>query len=136
MDVLRVAVNVGCSTGASGFDTWLAPTMTVGTGFFGRSSVSENIGPQHFVQWTKIAYNKAADIPFGDFSGLSLPEPATRPRLPEGKIDYSFNWVGGRPSRPGNASPVAAGVVDNDDIRAEIRTLIQEELRALQREAH
>jgi hypothetical protein len=136
MDVLRVAVNVGCSTGASGFDTWLAPTMTVGTGFFGRSSVSENIGPQHFVQWTKIAYNKAADIPFGDFSGLSLPEPATRPRLPEGKIDYSFNWVGGRPSRPGNSSPVAAGVVDNDDIRAEIRTLIQEELRALQREAH
>jgi hypothetical protein len=136
MDVLRVAVNVGCSTGASGFDTWLAPTMTVGTGFFGRSSVSENIGPQHFVQWTKIAYNKAADIPFGDFSGLSLPEPATRPRLPEGKSDYSFNWVGGRPSRPGNASPVAAGVVDSDDIRAEIRTLIQEELRALQREAH
>jgi len=136
MDVLRVAINVGCSTGASGFDTWLAPTMTVGTGFFGRSSVSENIGPQHFVQWTKIAYNKAADIPVGDFSGLSLPEPATRPRLPEGMIDYSFDWVGGRPSRPGNVSRADSELVDSDDIRAEIRALILEELRALQREAN
>ena len=96
MNVLRVAVNAGCSTGAAGFDTFLAPTMTIGTGYFGRSSVGENIGPQHLVQWTKVAYAK--DAPFGDFDGLSLPEPATRPRLPEGEIDYSFDWVGGRPS--------------------------------------
>ena len=56
--MLRVAINVGCSTGAAGFDTFLAPTMTIGTGFFGRSSVGENIGPQHLVQWTRIAYGK------------------------------------------------------------------------------
>lgn len=136
MDVLRVAINVGCSTGAAGFDTYLPPTMTVGTGFFGRSSISENIGPDHFVQWTRIAYNKAADIPFGDFAGLTLPQPATRPRLPEGKIDYSFNWVGGKPSRPGNAAVVDNGVIDSDEIRAEIRALILEELRALQHEAN
>jgi len=136
LDVLRVAVNVGCSTGASGFDTWLAPTMTVGTGFFGRSSVSENIGPEHLVQWTRIAYGKAAEVAFGAFSGLSLPEPLTRPRLPEGKIDYSFNWVGGKPSRPSNVGPADSQLIDGDDIRSEIRTLILEELRALQREAH
>jgi acetaldehyde dehydrogenase/alcohol dehydrogenase len=132
MDVLRVAINVGCSTGAAGFDTFLAPTMTVGTGFFGRSSVGENIGPQHLIQWTKIVYNSAADVRFGDFTGLTLPEPATRPRLPEGKIDYSFDWVGGKPSRPVNA-PAESDDYDADELRAEIRQLILEELRAIQR---
>jgi acetaldehyde dehydrogenase/alcohol dehydrogenase len=130
MDVLRVAINVGCSTGAAGFDTFLAPTMTVGTGFFGRSSIGENIGPQHLVQWTRIAYNKAADVPFPSYAGLALPEPRTRPRLPTGPIDYSFDWVGGKPSRPSNAppeEPLAA------DLKAEIRALILEELRAIQR---
>jgi acyl-CoA reductase-like NAD-dependent aldehyde dehydrogenase len=129
MNVLRIAVNAGCSTGAAGFDTFLAPTMTVGTGFFGRSSIGENIGPEHLVQWTKIAYRK--DDPFGAFEGLALPEPATRPRLPEGRIDYSFDWVGGRPS--GGSGAAAPGPVEGD-LRAEIRQLILEELRAIQRE--
>ncbi|MBZ0230261.1 MAG: hypothetical protein K8F58_17675, partial [Bauldia sp.] len=106
-------------------------TMTIGTGFFGRSSVGENIGPRHLVQWTRIAYNRSAEVPFGDFAGLALPEPATRPRLPEGKIDYSFDWVGGRPSRPINAA--TADGIDDDALRAEIRQLILEELRAIQR---
>ena len=135
MDVMRVVINVGCSTGAAGFDTFLAPTMTVGTGFHGRSSIGENIGPEHLLQWTKIAYSSAADVPFGDFHGLALPEPATRPRLPEGKIDYSFDWVGGRPSPRGNAaSPDVFEPADAAELRAEIRQLILEELRALQRE--
>ncbi|MCB1499956.1 MAG: aldehyde dehydrogenase family protein [Bauldia sp.] len=128
LDVLRIAINVGCSTGAAGFDTFLAPSMTIGTGFFGRSSVGENIGPQHLVQWTRIAYDKAPDAAFPAFNGLSLPEPPTRPRLPVGKIDYSFDWVGGRPSRPTNAP--AEEPLD-PDLRAEIRALILEELRAL-----
>ena len=34
--VLRVAVNAPGSTGSAGLDTNLAPTMTIGTGFFGR----------------------------------------------------------------------------------------------------
>jgi acyl-CoA reductase-like NAD-dependent aldehyde dehydrogenase len=126
--VLRVVVNAGCSGGAAGFDTFLAPTITVGTGFFGRSSVAENIGPEHLVQWTRIAYAKEA--PFGSFEGLALPRPKSRSRLPEGEIDYSFNWVGGRPSgapAPGDGDDVA-------DVRAEIRQLILEELRALQQE--
>jgi acyl-CoA reductase-like NAD-dependent aldehyde dehydrogenase len=137
MDVMRVVINVGCSTGAAGFDTFLGPTMTVGTGFHGRSSVGENIGPQHLVQWTRIAYNSAADIPFGDFSGLSLPEPATRPRLPEGKIDYSFDWVGGRPSGAAKAAaPDLFEPADAAELRAEIRQLILEELRAMQPGRH
>ena len=113
LNVLRIAVNVGSRTGAAGFDTFLAPTMTIGTGYFGRSSVSENVGPQHLVQWVKIAYNKRDDVPFGDFSAAELPAPATRPRPPEGEIDYSFDWVGGRPS------PVSGGPHGGDGNRGQ-----------------
>ena len=68
--VLRVAVNVGGSTGSAGLDTNLAPTMTIGTGFFGRSSLGENLEPRHLVNWTRIAYtNDPAEV-FGDFAGL------------------------------------------------------------------
>jgi hypothetical protein len=94
--------------------------------------VSENIGPEHLVQWTKIAYGKEAEVP--TFEGLALPEPATRPRLPEGKIDYSFDWVGGKPSRPGNTASADIDAAEMDEIRAEIRSLILEELRAIARE--
>ena len=133
LNVLRIAVNVGSSTGAAGFDTFLAPTMTVGTGFFGRSSASENVGPQHLVQWVKIAYNKADAVEFGKFEGLALPRPLTRLRPPEGKIDYSFGWAGGTSSL---AKPqTKPGVTESSgDLRDEIRQLILEELRALQEE--
>ncbi len=137
LPVLRVAVNVGCSTGAAGFETFLSPTMTVGTGYFGRSSVGENVGPGHLVQWTRLAYNKAAEVPFDSFDGVHLPETSPRPRLPEGRIDYSFNWVGGRPSAQHGAAdgtPGDATEIELDDLRAEIRRLILEELRAFQRE--
>jgi acetaldehyde dehydrogenase / alcohol dehydrogenase len=133
MTVLRIAVNAGCSTGAAGFDTFLSPTMTIGTGYFGRSSVSENVGPEHLVQWTKVAYAKDTEFSASSFDSLSIAEPLTRPRLPEGNVDYSFNWVGGRPS-PFTGEANGAGEVDRDDLKAEIRKLILEELRALQRE--
>jgi len=67
---LRVVVNAPCSQGAAGFGTHLAPSFTIGTGFFGRSSVGENIGPQHLVNWTRIAYSDESSEPFGDFAGL------------------------------------------------------------------
>jgi hypothetical protein len=43
---LRVVVNAPCSQGAAGFGTHLAPSFTIGTGFFGRSSIGENIEPR------------------------------------------------------------------------------------------
>lgn len=70
VEVLRVAVNVGNSLGSAGLETNLAPTMTIGTGFFGRSSVAENLHPSHLVQWTRLAYNSDRAEPFGDFVGL------------------------------------------------------------------
>ena len=43
VEVYRVVVNAPCSQGAAGFGTTLGPTFTIGTGFFGRSSIGENI---------------------------------------------------------------------------------------------
>jgi acetaldehyde dehydrogenase / alcohol dehydrogenase len=106
LGVLRITVNAPGSTGSSGLDTNLAPTMTVGTGFFGRSSLTENLEPRHLTQWTRLAYAK--DEPFGDFSGLepwsARPEPA----------------------------PVAAPAPANGDLtREEVRRMILDELREL-----
>jgi acetaldehyde dehydrogenase / alcohol dehydrogenase len=109
--VLRVAVNVGGSTGSAGLDTNLAPTMTIGTGFFGRSSLGENLEPRHLINVTRVAYTTDPAEPFGDFTGL---EPWTA--APE-------------------SAPVAAPVLSADaqDAREEIRRIVLEELRELVR---
>ena len=75
LNVLRTPVNAPCSTGASGFNTNLAPTMTVGTGFFGRSSVADNVGPEHLVQWSKVAFSKeqTVDMDAVSYTHLTLP---------------------------------------------------------------
>jgi acyl-CoA reductase-like NAD-dependent aldehyde dehydrogenase len=108
--VLRVSVNAPGSTGGSGLDTNLAPTMTVGTGFFGRSSLTENLQPQHLTQWTRLAYHR--DEPLGDFDGLQpwavRPEPAPV-------------------SAPPPNIPPRMGEVSRDELRA----LILDELREL-----
>jgi acyl-CoA reductase-like NAD-dependent aldehyde dehydrogenase len=106
--VLRVAVNAPGSTGSSGLDTNLAPTMTVGTGFFGRSALTENLEPRHLTQWTRLAYDSDPSEPFGDFDGL---EP----------------WS----VRPDPAPVVAAARPDADLPREELRRMILEELREL-----
>ena len=127
MNVLRISVNVGNSLGASGFETHLAPTMTIGTGYFGRSSVAENVGPQHLMQWVKMAWNKDDRIQMPSFS---TSERAERPRIgtpPRGEIDYDFGNHPGGASSPGSARPTG----DTDDVRAEIRRIILEELKEL-----
>ena len=69
LPALRVAVNAGCSLGAAGFETHLGPSMTIGTGFAGGSSLGDNLTPQHLVNFTRIAYNKDASEMFGNFAG-------------------------------------------------------------------
>jgi acetaldehyde dehydrogenase / alcohol dehydrogenase len=83
--------------------------MTIGTGFFGRSSLTENLEPRNLTQWTRVAY--ATDAPFGDVAGLqpweARPEPAPVER---------------------SSSPA-----DNGLSRDELRALILEELQELVR---
>lgn len=111
LPALRVAVNAGSSLGAAGFETNLGPSMTIGTGFAGGSSLSENLTPHHFLQYARIAYNKDIAESFGDFTGLdplSLPRPAAQ----------------AKPS-------VSLVHRDADELRRELRTIIREELSAV-----
>ncbi len=129
LNVLRTPVNAPCSTGASGFDTNLAPTMTVGTGFFGRSSVGDNVGPEHLVQWSKVAWNKEHSAAMSEFDGLELP--VTQPRyLTDGAIDYSFadGFTSSDSTLPGHGGEMFA----ETDLRAAIHKIILEEIRSLQ----
>ena len=103
VEVLRVAVNVGNGLGSAGIETALAPSMTVGTGFFGRSSVGENLEPKHLVQWTRLAYNSDPAEPFGNFAGLI---PWESPAGPVPPYPYASNvGVGGRQ----DGYPIPAG---------------------------
>jgi acyl-CoA reductase-like NAD-dependent aldehyde dehydrogenase len=67
---LRISVNAPGSTGSAGLDTNLAPTMTIGTGFFGRSALTGNLQPRDLVQWTQVAYASDPSEALGDFTGL------------------------------------------------------------------
>ena len=125
--VLRVSVNVGNSLGSSGLETNLAPTMTIGTGFLGRSSVGENLEPKHLVNWTRIAYNADASVPMADFTGLS-PWHAPAGQVPA--YPRASNESNAAPLVP----PTAAVSTDApDELRDEIRRLIIEELNAIVR---
>ena len=110
LPALRVAVNTGCSLGSSGYETNLGPSMTIGTGFAGGSSLSENLTPQHLVQYARIAYNKQASEAFGDFAGL---DPLHLPRA----------------QRPGPS--LVALDSDPELLRRELRKIILEELTAV-----
>jgi len=110
---LRIAINAGCSLGAAGFETNLGPSMTIGTGFAGGSSIGDNLTPHHFIQFARIAYNKEASEVFGDFDGL---DPLALPRS------------------NGQAAPQLStlpGSVDADVIRGELRKILLEELSAV-----
>jgi acyl-CoA reductase-like NAD-dependent aldehyde dehydrogenase len=110
---LRTVVNAGCSLGASGFETNLGPSMTIGTGFLGGSSVGDNLTPHHFVHFARIAYNKDAGEAFGSFAGL---DPLRLPRT--------------APAGPGPTTipPLAD---DPADLRRALRKIILEELEAV-----
>jgi acyl-CoA reductase-like NAD-dependent aldehyde dehydrogenase len=109
MPVYRVVVNAPCSQGAAGFATHLPPSFMIGTGYSGRSSIGENVGPQHLVHWTKIAFGR--DVP----ANLEIVDLAQTTQTPA-------------PA----ASPMAT-VPDPypQTDRNEIRQLILEELRSL-----
>ena len=66
LDVNRTVVNTGTTMGAVGDGTGFAPTFTVGTGYAGRSSIAENVGPEHLVEWKRIAFPIDARPSFAD----------------------------------------------------------------------
>ena len=141
--VLRVAVNVGNSEGSSGLSTNLALTMTVGTGFVGRSSLGENLQPKHLINCAKIAYNSDTSIPFPDFGGLSPWRSCSGP-VPPYPVASNASEAG-RPSvrahsLNGVTNQLADGIgnglgagrgMDDQRFRTEVRRLVIEELSQL-----
>jgi acetaldehyde dehydrogenase / alcohol dehydrogenase len=131
---LRVVVNAPLSQGAAGFGTHLGPTMTVGTGFVGGSSLGENLRPDHLINWADIAFASEASLP----AGLGSVVPWTRqpPRPEAAPIPFSQGHPPGGPADRRRApvpelEPVRMSEgADLDALRDEIRQLVLEELRS------
>jgi acyl-CoA reductase-like NAD-dependent aldehyde dehydrogenase len=124
--VLRVSVNVGNSLGASGIQTNLPPTMTIGTGFAGRSSVGENLQPKHLINYTRLAYNADVREVMPSFAGLN---PWTSPTGPVPAYPLASNdRDNAHTLAPIHREPISQDVAE---LRDEIRKLIVEELHAL-----
>jgi acyl-CoA reductase-like NAD-dependent aldehyde dehydrogenase len=66
LPVCRISINTAGMTGNAGLSTNLPETGAVGTGFFGGSSTSENIGPKNLVQYTYVAYDSDPGVEMGD----------------------------------------------------------------------
>jgi acyl-CoA reductase-like NAD-dependent aldehyde dehydrogenase len=124
--VLRVSVNVGNSLGASGIQTNLPPTMTIGTGYAGRSSVGENLQPKHLLNYTRLAYNADAREVMPSFAGLN---PWSSPTGPVPAYPLASNdRASAHTPAPIHREPISQDVAE---LRDEIRKLIVEELHAL-----
>jgi acetaldehyde dehydrogenase / alcohol dehydrogenase len=128
--VLRVSVNVGNSTGSSGLETNLAPSMTLGTGFVGRSSLGENLHPHNLMNWTRIAYNSDSAVSMPNFAGIS---PWRSPSGPVPPYPRASNERETSPPPRHNGYPVAGRAPEPslDALRAELRQLVVEELAQL-----
>nr|VFK29307.1 MAG: Acyl-CoA reductase [Candidatus Kentron sp. MB]VFK74738.1 MAG: Acyl-CoA reductase [Candidatus Kentron sp. MB] len=68
LPVCRISVNTRGVEGSSGMSTNLTRGPVIGTGFFGGSSVDDNIGPQQLIQWSRAAYSVDADISMEDMA--------------------------------------------------------------------
>ncbi len=124
--VLRVTVNEGGSTGSAGFSTHLAPSMTIGTGFVGRSSLGENLEPRHLVNWTRLAYSTDVSESLPSFEGL-VPW-----RAPVGAVPpYPEASNLSRTDDAARTVPVASTGGETGELREELRRLIIEELTTM-----
>lgn len=116
---LRIAVNAGCSQGAAGIDTYLGPSMTIGTGFAGGSSIGENLRPEHFLNFARVAYHKSESEAF--------------PRLAP---HQAADAVAGRKvatretAVDGSGVPERTPAFEEAELRRELRRIILEELQA------
>jgi len=138
VQVLRVSVNVGASLGGAGVETNLALSMTIGTGFFGRSSLGSNLEPRHLVNHTTLAWNADAGVPMpAAVQGIQVwtPPPATVPTYPLASNDPASSPALQASSDaipvPDPASASTPISPDAAALREEIRRLIVEELRQI-----
>ena len=80
LPVCRISVNTPGVKGSSGISTQLTLGPVIGTGFFGGSSVDENVGPQHLIQWSRATYPSSSEISMDNIAEairLSAPMPGS-----------------------------------------------------------
>jgi acyl-CoA reductase-like NAD-dependent aldehyde dehydrogenase len=130
VDVLRVTVNEGGSTGSAGFGTNLAPSMTIGTGFVGRSSLSENLEPKHLVNLSRIAYSTDPSEVLPSFEGITPWAAPAGPVPPYPVPSNLTDQVAGAGSAAA-PSPARAPGDETTELREELRRLIIEELTTI-----
>lgn len=124
--VLRVAVNEGGSTGSAGFGTNLAPSMTIGTGFVGRSSLGENLEPKHLVNFTRIAYSTDPSEKLPGYAGMT-PWHAPLAAVPPYPVASNLAPYGLSQVPPPTPAPPGG----TSELREELRRLILEELKTI-----
>ena len=133
VDVLRVTVNEGGSIGSAGFKTNLAPSMTIGTGFVGRSSLGENLEPKHLVNLTRIAYSTDPSEVLPSFEGIAPWSAPTGPvppyPTPSNLADQPDRTTEAESSRVSSANHAPGDGVTA--LREELRRLIIEELTTI-----
>lgn len=84
----RILVNTGSTQGATGASTGLVPSLTLGCGTWGGSSVSENVSPMHLINIKRVAYGikdcgtLAVNEPTLDYSGSSCCSSNSPKRIP------------------------------------------------------
>jgi acetaldehyde dehydrogenase / alcohol dehydrogenase len=102
--------------------------MTIGTGYAGRSSVGENLRPDHLVNWVRLAHNIDEKVPMGDFAGLSPWRSVTGP-VPAYPTPSNARTDDG----PAPVAPPETGTAETgtDELREELRRIIIEELHDL-----
>ena len=126
VQVLRVTVNEGGSTGSAGFGTHLAPSMTIGTGFVGRSSLGENLQPKHLVDVTRVAYSTDPSEVLPDYEGT---DPWRAPPGPVPPYPAASNLA--PVGLAANGSVFAAPTEEVSELREELRRIILEELTTI-----
>lgn len=128
VQVLRVTVNEGGSTGSAGFGTHLAPTMTIGTGFVGRSSLGENLEPKHLVNWSRVAYSTDPSEVLPAYAGI-VPWQQPPGAVPPYPVASNLGPAAGAGLSAVPAATLLGG--EAGELREELRRLILEELATI-----
>ena len=121
LQVHRIGVNVPASLSNAGIGSYLPVSMSLGTGYIGGSASSENLNPEHFVQWSRAAYSTNIFDKFPDFADMRRSDrTTTSPRL-DRDLGSEAAAIASR------LSPEAGSVLE----QVELRRIVLEELRGL-----
>lgn len=74
--VSRILVNTPSSLGGIGYTTNITPSLTLGCGTCGGSSLDENLSPLHLINVKKLAYGVCDPVIPAEGSGVSCAHPA------------------------------------------------------------